>query len=103
MTEGGTPTPPGSSAAWNGGEDLVSRFESAWQGGQRPAVDDYLLTGDLRLLVELVHVDLERRLKAGEAVRAESYLTRYPDLARDPQTAVELIAAEFALRRQREP
>ena len=30
------------------------------------------------LLVELAHVDLEFRLKAGQAARVESYLDRYP-------------------------
>ena len=35
----------------------------------------------LALLVELVHVELELRLKAGEPARVEEYLRRYPELA----------------------
>src|SRR5205807_2895889 len=55
------------------------------------------------LLIELVHIDLELRLKAGEAARAEEYLARYPELAGDRAAAVELIAAEHGLRRRSEP
>ena len=93
-----------------GGEDCapleaaIKRFVAAWRQGARPALDDYLSAGGrLRhlLLVELVHTDLELRLKAGEAARAEEYLGRYSELAGD--TAVELIVAEYALRRRREP
>src|SRR5262249_3101428 len=84
----------------------VERFEYAWQGGQRPALDEFLAVDDrhrLALLVELVHVDLERRLKAGEAVRAESYLQRYRELAADPRLVVDLVAREWELRRRCEP
>src|SRR5205823_1249418 len=55
------------------------------------------------LLAELVHLDLELRLKAGEPVRVETYLERFPELARGPDAVVRLIATEFDLRRRREP
>jgi WD40 repeat protein len=92
-----------SSAVWEG---LLKRFEQAWRGGPPPAIDDYLPAADLvnlALLVELVHIDLEFRLKAGEAARAEDYLARYPALAADPDAVLDLLAAEHALRRRAEP
>jgi serine/threonine protein kinase/WD40 repeat protein len=68
-------------------------------------MDDYLPAGDGRklVLVELVHIDLELRLKAGEAARAEEYLDRYPELAGDRSTVLELIAFEYQLRLREEP
>src|SRR5262249_9575922 len=60
-------------------------------------------TGQQALLPELVHADLEFRLKAGESVRVEDYLRRYPGLSSDAQILVGLLAAEFTLRRRLEP
>ena len=91
---------------WLALKDAVKRFEHAWRQGPRPAIDDYLPTGDplrSRVLIELVHIDLELRLKAGEAARVEEYLARYPELADDRAVTLELIAAEHELRRRREP
>jgi predicted ATPase len=86
-------------------KDAVKRFEHAWRQTRRPAIDDYLPTGDslrARALIELVHIDLELRLKAGESARVEEYLARYPELARDRVATLDLIAAEHDLRRRRE-
>jgi WD40 repeat protein len=86
-------------------EEIVERFEKAWQEGPRPALEQYLPADSAirgALLVELAHVDLERRLKAGEAARVEPYLQRFPELARNPQALLDLIQAEYRLRRERE-
>src|SRR5258705_305232 len=92
-------------SAWDEFEDVIRRFEDAWQGRARPEITAYLPTGAgrTRLLTELVHVDLEYRLRAGEAARVEDYLTRYPELGDDRAAALDLIAAEFELRRRGEP
>jgi serine/threonine-protein kinase len=84
---------------------LVERFEAAWQAGQRPDIDAHLPPGPGRraALVELAHVELEWRLKAGEAARVEDYLGRFPELADDTAVVLELVAAEYALRRRCEP
>jgi hypothetical protein len=82
-------------------ERIVERFEDAWQHGRRPVLDAYLpnTPGEcLPILIELVHIDLEYRAKAGEAVRVENYLERFPVLTRDRSIALELIAAECKLR-----
>jgi hypothetical protein len=54
------------------------------------------------VLVELVHVELEFRLKAGEAARVENYLQRYPELDR-PDIVIALLVTEYRQRQRREP
>jgi predicted ATPase len=87
-------------------ESTIKRFETAWRQGLRPTIDDYL-PADVELrqvvLVELVHTDLELRLKAGEVVRVEEHLARYPELTADRAAVLELIATEHELRRRVEP
>ncbi len=86
-------------------EQAVARFERAWQSGAIPAIDDYLDgegDGRLSLLIELVHADLECRLKRGEAIRVESYLERYPELETKEEWTLALIEAEYRLRGRRE-
>jgi tRNA A-37 threonylcarbamoyl transferase component Bud32 len=86
-------------------EAAVERFESAWRRGERPAIDGYLPADPGRrraLLIELVHADLEYRLKGGEPARVEQYLKRYPELG-DKGVVVALLAAEYEQRRRREP
>jgi WD40 repeat protein/serine/threonine protein kinase len=85
-------------------ERAVDRFEEAWQRGERPALADYLPADGAdrtAVLIELVHVDLERRLKAGDAVRVEAYLERYPEL-NHRRIVLDLLAAEYRLRRRRD-
>jgi serine/threonine-protein kinase len=98
-------TPDQDRADWGLLERLVERFENAWQRGRRPDIELYLreAPGPDRpaLLVELAHVDLEYRLKAGEPALAEDYLGRYPGLRDDREAALGLIAAEYDLRRRR--
>src|SRR5262245_33714569 len=92
-------------ADWLALRAAVKRFEDAWRQGPRPVLDDFLPTGDpprARVLIELVHIEMELRLKAGEAARVEEYLARYPQLAGDRAVTFELIAAEHELRRRRE-
>src|SRR4051812_38511937 len=94
-----------SGGAWDELEDVIRRFEDAWQGEARPEIRAFLPTGAgrTRLLTELVHVELEYRLRAGEPARVEEYLARYPELADDRAGLLELISAEHEFRRRREP
>src|SRR5205085_3125042 len=92
--------PPLTETQWSECESVIRRFEDAWQDQARPAVESFLPTDTphpTRLLVELIHVDLEFRIRAGETVRVEEYLARFPALAARPHT-LDLIRAEFALR-----
>jgi serine/threonine-protein kinase len=91
---------------WQRWEPLLKVFDRAWQRGPRPAIEDYLPAGGAErraVLIELVHADLEHRLKAGEAARVEDYLQRYPELAADPAEVLNLITTEWNGRRRREP
>jgi tetratricopeptide (TPR) repeat protein len=92
------------SAVWAEGERLIGRFEAAWRQGPPPRLKDYLpADGPLRplVLLELVHTDLEFRLRAGEPARVEEYLARFPDLQHSAGLP-GLIAAEYRLRCRRE-
>ena len=80
----------------------VKAFEDAWRLGRRPAIESFLC-GDgaerQAVLKGLVHEDMERRLKAGDSVRVEEYLRRFPELRDDAHAVDELIDTEFRLRR----
>lgn len=85
---------------------IVAAFEEAWQRGDRPALAEFLPSSDPGrriVLVELVHADLELRLKEGEAVGVEFYLERYPELAADREVVLALLSSEFGLRRRQNP
>jgi predicted ATPase len=89
------------STSWPRCESAIKAFERAWGRGEPPRIEEFLRGAGperLALLVELIHVDLELRIKAGEPARAEAYLRAYPELADDRPRAVELIAAEWELR-----
>src|SRR4051794_31950057 len=88
-------------ADWDRLQHVLETFEAALRGGARPKISDRLPAdpaASLPLLVELVRLDLEYRLKAGEAVRVEAYLHDYPALAAHPDVVLDLLAAEFRLR-----
>jgi tetratricopeptide (TPR) repeat protein/tRNA A-37 threonylcarbamoyl transferase component Bud32 len=82
-------------------QDVVEHFEAAWRSGQEPAIDDYLPEDSalrLALLVELVHADLEWRLRCGLPASVGSYLQAYPELKEDSDTILDLLGLEQALR-----
>ncbi|HQU41658.1 MAG TPA: protein kinase, partial [Pirellulales bacterium] len=87
-------------------DQIAAAFDAAWQGGKRPTIEQFLrgpAPDNMPLLRELVYLDMEHRLRAGETARVEDYLAKYPALAHERSEFVELLAAEFTLRRQREP
>ncbi|GIW81919.1 MAG: hypothetical protein KatS3mg105_3726 [Gemmatales bacterium] len=82
---------------------IISRFESAWLGGKRPELDDYLppdanIRGDV--LPDMVRIDIECRLNSGEPIEIATYFARYPELTQKAATAADLIAAEFNCRKK---
>jgi eukaryotic-like serine/threonine-protein kinase len=65
-------------------EDRVEAFERAWQTGTRPAMADHLTVDDrirLPLLIELVQIDREARVKRGEQAPLDGYRKEFPELA----------------------
>lgn len=104
-------------SAWRRRVAACERFEEQWQarrgGGEAlkegvadgPPVVDFLgdSTGDerLRLLLELLRIDLEYRWKAGERRGVERYGDEHPELIRAGGLPVELIVDEWCLRAER--
>src|SRR5262245_7828582 len=87
-------------------EEAVDAFEDAWQSGRTPVIDDFLpadAAARAAVLVRLVHIDLEYRLRRGESVRVEAYLERFADLAAESEVLLDLLAWEFHIRRIGEP
>ena len=65
-------------------ENRIEAFERAWEDGTHPKLAKYLPADDavrMALLIELVQIDIERRVKRGEPVRIESYQQQFPELA----------------------
>ncbi len=94
------------SEVWDRLERVLDRFENAWNRGDRPALSDYLAAAATErqlLLIELIHEDLEYRIQTGEPARVEMYLKHYPELRDDSAVILDLIAAEYDYRREREP
>ncbi len=90
-----------SAADWEWMEEILERFEVDWRSGRQPIIEEYLQGTGLQrqaLLLELIHTELELRLRAQEAARVEEYRQRFTELRNDPARFVELIAAEFRLR-----
>ena len=87
-------------------EPLLKRFDRAWLCGPRPVIEDYLPAdpaGRKAALMELVHEDLEHRLRAGEAARVEEYIEQYPELKGVQPLLLNLLATEWRIRRRHEP
>ncbi len=79
-------------------EQIIERFEQAWQGGQRPDLENFLPPfGPQRrlLLVELVHIDIEFRVRAGEAAALADYLERYPELGGTVRLVLEVLEGPY--------
>jgi serine/threonine-protein kinase len=85
---------------WLRREVVVRQFEEAWQHGPRPNLDQFLQASpECRgLLLELVHVDLELRHRAGDRALVEEYLGRYPQLSDNRGEVFGLYEAERDLR-----
>ncbi len=86
-------------------EQILDQFENAWQSGTEPHLKDFLkpLPNRRTQLLELLHIDLEYRLKAGNSQRIEDYLSSFQELTGDDEAICGLLAAEFDLRRRVEP
>ncbi|MDA0836020.1 MAG: serine/threonine-protein kinase [Planctomycetota bacterium] len=84
-------------------DEIVKTYKSACGSGSYPNIDRYVPADKslhLAVLVELIRVDLEFRLKAGESVSVDDYLRRYSELEHQHQIITQLNAAENQIRRQ---
>src|SRR5688572_12254394 len=78
--------------------ELLDRFEQAWRESPSPDLAGFLPDGAERqqALIDLVHIDLEMRARAGLPFAAEDYLARFPEL-RGP-ALLDLAAWDYRLR-----
>ena len=101
------PSPPPADASPSQLDEVLERFDQAWHEGQSPAIDDYLPPAGhsrrLHVLEELVRMDLECRIKAGQSVRIEEYLSHHPELGQDDELLLGLLVQECELRRRQAP
>ena len=90
-------------------EARVFSFEQAWQGEFPPSIPEFLpaslLPEDrLRLLFELICLDLEDRWRKSEAgnplspFHVEDYLHQFPELRSSPERVLELVGEEYRAR-----
>jgi predicted Ser/Thr protein kinase len=84
---------------------VLERFEDAWQGGARPALEKYLPPeghpGRGGLVLELVKLDLEYRLRAGDEAPLVGVYLRLYGAAFSAAEQVGLIGLEYQLRWER--
>src|SRR4029077_9529455 len=67
--------------------------------GKQPTLHDFVPEDQKSrrsVLLDLIRIDLHRRLQAGESARVEKYLHTYPDIAKDQAKLFELLVAEYA-------
>lgn len=86
-------------------DETVERFELSYLRGERPDLDDYLEgSGPLRLalLQELIHTDLEHRLRSDPEFKIEYYLQKYPECFETPCAVLELVSVEWDVRKSRQ-
>ncbi|MGE0759500.1 MAG: WD40 repeat domain-containing serine/threonine protein kinase, partial [Pirellulaceae bacterium] len=77
-------------------EQICDRFEAAWRAGERPRLESYLTeaTASLQgaLLLELLPLDWEYRLRAGDPPQFPEYSARFPAV----RSLIETIGREVA-------
>ncbi|MBC7851824.1 MAG: protein kinase [Pirellulaceae bacterium] len=88
-------------------QQAAAEYVEAWRG-HRQGIDEILLAtflpaseDPLRIpvLLELLPIDLEQRRRRGEKTLLEHYLATFPELGQAQDLPVELIAAEYRIRR----
>jgi WD40 repeat protein len=66
---------------------LCRRFAGAWEGGERPRIEDYLAPlppgGSPELLLRLIRIEMNLRRRRGEDPRPEDYLGRFEGVPAD--------------------
>jgi len=86
-----------------GPDDPARRLSSLWRRGEGPRVEEFLAAGgvsDPAVVVTVLRVDQRERRRRGQWVPAESYLDVFPAVREDPESAIDLVFAEYLLREQ---
>jgi WD40 repeat protein len=87
---------------WQQREQVLERFEVAWQEQGEPRIEEFLpideAAGRTPLLAELIKIDLEYRWDRGGRPKVEEYLERFGELAASPSVVDDLISEEIHVR-----
>src|SRR4051794_11723728 len=87
----------------SGSGSLVRRLVRLWRGGGRPDVVAFLSGGgDLGPIgvAAVLRADRRLRWRSGERRPVEWYFERFPEVAADPELALDLVHGEFLLREE---
>ncbi len=85
---------------WTALQEVVRTFRAALRRGEQPEIEALVPAagaGRRMVLVELIHEELEFRMKAGARVDPRAYLERFPELAEDAGVFSELVEAASTL------
>ncbi len=87
-------------------EKSIASFEDQFLSGQNPDIVDFITPNEAEispLFGELLHTDLELRLRSGENARVEDYTARFPKIASLTELIEELLKTEYKVRSKFEP
>ena len=87
-------------AVWERLERIVEDFEDQWQAGDRPNAADFLKRHEAErqaLLAELLHVDVEFRVRSGEDVPFDQWLQDFPELRTRTSLLAELVVQAISM------
>ena len=86
---------------------ICRQFESDWTGGKSPSVEQCLVEvppHDVApLLADLMAVEIELRLQAGDIPRVTEYLQRFPDVGSQVTRVFDEVVADYAAEWHRTP
>ncbi len=87
---------------WQTLDSAVAQLEAVWRLSPNPSLRQFVPATEgslrLRILVELIKVDHEHRLRRGQSHSMESYLAEWPVLQSDPDLMLALVEAECVTR-----
>jgi eukaryotic-like serine/threonine-protein kinase len=85
---------------------LIAEFDKQWDLGLRPDVADFIAAHASLSPSQWTHlllIDQSRRWAGGEHVPADDYFQRFPELMSHPESAIDLLFAEYLLRHECDP
>lgn len=92
----------GAESLFGGIEDIIESYEDACASGRSVSIRDFLPTKDdpsrLRVLQELIRVEMDRSFRNGISLALEDYRAEYPELFVSPKLLAPLAFEEYRLR-----
>lgn len=92
----------GAESLFGGIEDIIESYEDACASGRSVSIRDFLPTKDdpsrLRVLQELIRVEMDRSFRNGIPLALEDYRAEYPELFVSPKLLAPLAFEEYRLR-----